>query len=106
MTATVTWTVANLERTNDSDKVVRTVHYRVDAVDGDYTSGAYGTESFEGDASADDFVPFADLTEATVIGWVKDRFGADKVTQVEAQLQAHIDEQKSPAVVAELPWAE
>jgi hypothetical protein len=104
MTATVTWSVAMTERSNDSDKVISTVHYRIDAVDGDYTAGAYGTEAFEGDATADNFVAFADLTEATVIGWVKDRFGTDKVAEIEQVLNDKIAEQKSPAVVAELPW--
>jgi hypothetical protein len=102
---TFNWKVSQLERTNDSDKGVVVVHYRVDAVDGEFTSGAYGTLSFTPDPSASGFIAFDDLTESDVIGWVKDEFGAEKVTEIESALQSKIDEQKNPATVAELPWS-
>jgi hypothetical protein len=38
-------------------------------------------------------VPFADLTEEVVVGWVKEQFGAEKVTEIEAALQVQLDEQ-------------
>ena len=105
--ATFQWKVANLERTNDSDKVVTIAHYRVDGVDGEHTMGAYGTMNFEGDASADGFIAFESLTEADVVGWVKEALGgAEKVAEIEAQIQAKIDEQKNPPLVAEIPWGE
>jgi hypothetical protein len=37
-----TWTIAQLER-NTSDGGVTVVHWRVSAVDGDYTASSYGT---------------------------------------------------------------
>ena len=49
-------------------------------------------------------VPYADLTEATVIGWVKDKLTAEKVTEIEAALQAQIDEQRTPTKASGLPW--
>ena len=101
---TYTWTIAQLER-NTADGGVVVAHYRVDAVDGEYTIGAYGTQSFTPDASADDFVAFEYLTEEIVIGWVKDAFGAEKVSEIEAALAAKIDEQKNPTVVAGTPWS-
>ena len=36
-----TWTIAQMER-NTSDDFVVTVHYRVNAVDGDYSASTYG----------------------------------------------------------------
>ena len=103
---TFQWKVANLERTNDSDKVVTIAHYRVDGVDGEHTMGAYGTMNFEAASSDDGFIAFESLTEADVIGWVKEALGGDeKVAEIEAQIQAKIDEQKNPPLVAEIPWA-
>jgi len=103
---TFTWTIANLERTNDDAKGVVVAHYRCDGVDGEHSIGAYGSQSFTPDPEADGYVAFADLTEATVVGWVQNALGgAEKVAEIEAAIQAKIDEQKNPTVVAEVPWA-
>ena len=98
---TFTWTIANLEYNNDSDKGVVVAHYRVTAQDGDYTASSYGTQSFTPDPSADGYVAFADLTEATVIGWVKNALDTDAM---EASLQDNIDAQKTPATLSWMPW--
>ena len=42
MSITTTWTIAQLNR-ELADGYVNTVHYRVDATDGTYSSGAYGS---------------------------------------------------------------
>ena len=102
---TTTWTISTLER-NTSDGGVVVAHYRVDAVDGEYTAGAYGSIGFTPDASADDFIAFDSLTEDTVIGWVQNALGgAEKVAEIEAALQAKIDEDKNPTITVGLPWA-
>jgi hypothetical protein len=93
-----TWTIAQLER-NTSDDFVTIVHYRVNAVDGDYTASTYGTCSYT--QEADTFIPFADLTEATVVGWVKESLGEDTVQDA---LASQIEAQKAPAQIAGMPW--
>ena len=100
---TYTWTIANLEYTNDADNGVTIAHWRVSAQDGDYTASSYGTQSFTPDPSADGYVAFADLTEATVIGWVQNALDTDAM---EASLQDNIDAQKTPATLSGMPWAE
>ena len=98
---TFTWNIANLER-ETVDGYVYTAHYTVNAADGTYSAGAYGSIGLErGDA----LVPFADLTEATVVGWVKEKLTAEKVTEIEAALQAQLDEQRQPTKAGGLPWA-
>lgn len=97
----ITWTIPLTEYTNDSDKGIVTCHWRVTAVDGDYTASAYGTCGFSPDPTAPDFVPYADLTEADVLAWVWD--SVDKDT-IEASLTAKIDEQKAPTTEAGVPW--
>lgn len=68
-----------------------------------YSGTCYGTASFApADPSA--FIPFVDLTEAEVLGWVWGA-GIDK-DATEASVQAQIDSQiNPPIVVPPLPWA-
>ena len=101
MSTTFTWNITNLER-ETSDGYVYTVHYTVNAVDGTYSAGAYGSLGLERGGT---LVPFADLTEATVVGWVKEKLTAEKVTEIEAALQAQLDEQRQPTKAGGLPWS-
>lgn len=99
---TFTWTIGNLER-NTADGKVTVAHYSISAKSGDqaYGSGAYGSLGFDGDITT----PFSELTEEQIVGWVKDALGEEKVTEVEAALQAQIDEQRAPSKAAGVPWA-
>ena len=93
----ITWTIAQLDR-QTSDGLVTTAHYRVDAVDGDYSAGTYGTVGFERGTS---FTAYASLTEAQVIDWVKDKLDADAI---EAVLVAQIAAKKAPTTAVGVPW--
>ena len=97
-----TYTIANLEYTNDDNKAVTIAHWRVTAQDDTYTASSYGTQSFEADPESPDYVAFADLTEEVVIGWVKDSMDTD---EIEANLASQIEAQKAPATLSGLPWA-
>ena len=98
-------TIAQLERTLPSG-VVCNIHYRFDLVDGDYSNGAYGTVSVTGDPNADGFIAFDDLTEETVKTWVVNALGGqEKVDEIEAALQAKIEEDKNPTSSVGMPWA-
>jgi hypothetical protein len=101
MSTTFTWNIANLER-ETSDGYVYTAHYTVNAADDTYSAGAYGSLGLE---RGDTLVPFADLTEATVVGWVKEKLTAEKVNEIEAALQAQLDEQRQPTKAGGLPWS-
>jgi len=101
MATTFTWGINTLERETD-DGFVFTAHYTVDAKDDTYSAGAYGSVGFQ---RPDNLIPYADLTEDTVIGWVKEALGGDeKVAEIEAALQAQIDEQRAPSKAAGVPW--
>jgi hypothetical protein len=95
-----TWAIANLER-ETTDGFVFTAHYTVNAKDDAYSAGAYGSIGFE---RPENLIPFADLTEAEVVSWVKEALGADKVAEVEATLQNQIDQQRTPTQAAGVPW--
>ena len=95
-----TWTIADLER-NVADGGVTVAHWRVTKVDGDHSASAYGTVGFTPDASASDFVAYADLTESTVLGWVHAKVDKDAT---EAALTANIATQKNPVSAGGVPW--
>ena len=97
----ITWTIPLTEYTNDSDKGIVTCHWRVTAVDGEYSASSYGTCGFTPDPSADDYVPYESLTEATVLEWV---YAAVDKDAVEAGLTAKIEDQKNPTTEAGVPW--
>jgi hypothetical protein len=94
-----TWNVVQMDRLT-SDGFVVTVHYTVNAVDGNYNASTYGTVGYtQGEGS---YVPFANLTKEQVIGWVQDSLGKNTV---EAGLTAQIEAQKNPVQEAGVPWA-
>jgi len=97
----VTWNIANLDR-HTADGIVFTVHYTISANDGTYSSGAYGSIGLEPPASSP--IPYAKLSPEIVIKWVKDKLGAEKVAEIEAALQAQIDEQRAPSRATGVPW--
>jgi len=101
MTTTFTWKIAQLER-ETSDGYVFTAHYTVDANDGTYSAGAYGSLGLE--RPEGELIPFSQLIEEQVVQWVMDSFGPEKVASIEAALQGQLDEQHAPTKAAGLPW--
>ena len=100
-----TWTISTLERNTDSDQGVIVAHWRVTEEEtvgeNTYAASSYGTCSFTPDPSSADYIAYADLTEADVIGWVQadvDQAG------IEAALTANINEQKNPTTADGVPW--
>ena len=99
--ATFTWSIAQLER-NTSDNGVVIAHWRCTGVDGDNSTGAYGTTSFTPDPTSADFIAFDALTEADVLGWVHADVSKE---DTEASLQANLDEMANPTTEVGMPWA-
>ena len=102
MTTNFEWKIANLER-ETQDGFVYNAHYQISANDGTYSAGAYGSVGFERPES---LIPFDELSKEVVIDWVKEAIGGEeKVTEIEAALQAQLDEKRSPTKAAGVPWA-
>jgi glycerol kinase len=51
-------------------------------------------------AAADGYV----FTAHYVVNWVKDKLTAEKVAEVEAALQAQLEEMGAPSKLSGLPW--
>ena len=97
------WGVANLERHLDNG-FVYTVHYTISADDGTYASSAYGSLGLEA-PEEDKAIPYSQLTPEIVTGWVKDKFGDEKVAEIEAALANQIEQQRTPTTGTGVPWA-
>ena len=109
MAITYNWHIAQLDAyptyENHTD-VVFTVHWRCDGSDGEHTAGVYGSVGLTLDPEAP-CTPYADLTEAQVIGWVKDALGEDQVASYEENVANQIAALANPPVVTPaLPWGE
>lgn len=97
---TYNWTINQMDRLT-ADGFVVTVHYNVSAVDGNYQANTYGTVGFT-DQPEGQFVPYDQLTQSQVIGWVKNALGQETV---ESSLASQIDALKNPVVESGLPWS-
>lgn len=104
---TYTWVIEKMDCYPDRDghtDVVFTVYWRLNAQDGEYSASGYGTVGLTYNPSSP-FTPYADLTQAQVVGWVQAALGPDQVAQMEAALAANIAAQINPPVVSPpLPW--
>jgi hypothetical protein len=99
MTTTTTWTIETLDR-ETSNGFVTTAHWRATAVDGEHTASIYSTCSW---ADGTPTIPYAELTQDTVLGWVWAN-GVDKAA-TETALAANIELQKNPVSATGTPWA-
>jgi len=109
MTTTIEWKVESLECVPSLDgktNVVKTVHWRCWAIDGDHQASVYSTQSIGFDDETN-FTDFADLTQDEVIEWVKATMGDAQVTAYENAAQQQLDALVNPPVIVpELPWAD
>lgn len=90
-------------QTPDPDYVVN-VLWTVTGVDGANTASIGGNTQFNSADQEGAFIPYASLTEATVIGWIP----AQDIANAQACVQGQIDSMITPPVSPEntpLPWS-
>lgn len=104
MSITYTWTVTGLRNTADGT-VVQTYWEKI-GTDADGNSGMFiGTTTYDnGDPTDPDYIAFADLTEADVLGWIQAEVVDAYEEHVNAEIQRRIDEVSTSD--AALPWVE
>lgn len=108
MTTAFVWKINTLER-ELSDGFVFTAHYSVTAISdvlddegNPYNAGAYGSIGLE---RPDNLIPFDQLQEDQMIGWVQTKLGGpDKVQEIEQALEARIIERINPVKASGVPW--
>ena len=90
-----TWNLNNVKVYNTLDgnsDVVYLVNYNVMATDGNGNAYTLPKEATIDTSSITDFVPFADLTEAIVMGWVTTDLGTDAVAAIDQEAEDALSE--------------
>lgn len=104
-----TWNVTALYTeavATESDYVV-IANYTVVGIDDTYSAELSNIARFS-TTSVSPFIPYAELTEDTVIDWIQQELGPDGVSNLEACIQGQINSQINPPSVpvnTPLPWA-
>ena len=105
MSTVITWNISVLNcipQTAEGADYVICCHWQCNGVDGQYNGSVYSTCSFPV-VQGESFVPYADLTLETVLGWIWAN-GVDKAA-TEAAVEQQIQNQINPPIVSPpLPW--
>ena len=106
MSTVITWNVSQLDclpQSAEGADYVVTAHWQCNGSDGTYSGSVYSTCSFPV-VQGESFVPYADLTLDTVLGWIWAN-GVDK-DATEAAVEQQIQNQINPPIVTPpLPWS-
>ena len=115
MAINTTWSVNDMTHKDADGNVILVYWSCVAARDGSpsYSATEAGKLRTEGDPSSPDYIPYADLTEADVLGWVYeslvegDETPAEAKARVEANRTAKVQAQIDRANTQSdgLPWA-
>jgi len=101
---TYNWVISALDTAPSQDDladVVKTVHWRYQASDGTYFTDIYGSVGLD-TPDAEEFKPYADLTEADVVSWLESKLEVEDLkTNLYNQLAALAN---PPIVHLPLPW--
>jgi len=108
MATTITWSIdwmqTSTQEVNGFSQVVLSAGWRCTGSDGAISSAAYGSVTFPEPAVNGAYIPYADLTLDTVLGWVWAN-GVNQTateTSVNDQVAALIN---PPVISPPLPWA-
>lgn len=108
MATTYTWTVNQMYTVQQPDpNYVVNVLWTLTGVDGQYTASIQGNSMFDSNQSST-FIPYNQLTQDIVIGWVQNQLGPQGIANFEANVQGQINSMITPPVSPQnspLPWA-
>lgn len=110
MAITYTWKITGVKTKteNDNQDAVVQTYWTKTGVDEDGHEGTFsGATPFTSlnMPAGSTFIPFAELTEAIVLGWIQAVVVGGYEEHVNAQIQKQIDEKHNPVTEAALPWA-
>jgi hypothetical protein len=98
----INWQVQNMTRDLSNGFVIN-VAWACTASQ-DSASAFYGGTTVYTQES-DSFIPYEDLTEEIVLGWVYETLG-DQKAEIEASLTAKVEKQLNPVSANGLPWSQ
>ena len=104
MTTFVTTITAMFTLQQPDPNYVVNAKWKVTGVDGQYTASIDGNTTFDSSQQEGAVIPYADLTEAIVIGWISESDIASAQATVQGQINSMITPPVSP-VNTPLPWS-
>ena len=104
---TYTWTVTRMETLQNPDPnyVVR-AYWTLTGVDGQYVYSVESTNTFNSQQESN-FIPYDQLTNDIVVGWIQNALGVSGVSSFESGIQGQIDTMINPPPTPQntpLPW--
>jgi hypothetical protein len=106
MAITYTWKVTGLmvQDEGDLEKVAVMSNFSINGTDGEYTGQvSYAVNLLQPDA--ENFTPYADITEEQAVQWTKNALGEDRVSAMEQEVSEQITKASVPVPQpAPLPW--
>tara|TARA_A100001015_G_scaffold316413_1_gene430607 strand:+ start:1913 stop:2308 length:396 start_codon:yes stop_codon:yes gene_type:complete len=104
---TYTWAVTELKTSTSGghSRAVTQVYWSKTGTDNEGRSGVFrgATPLSAESVNEADFIDFASLPEATIIGWVKSAIAGD--THPNERIQIQINDISNPVTDEELPWS-
>jgi hypothetical protein len=93
-----TWIIHQMD--TDSDGLVLRARYRVEGPDMQNYECHAAEQAF---ARGDTFIPYDQLTEVQIIGWIKDKLGTNAVAEIEQRVEKKLV-YIPPLETSALPW--
>jgi len=109
MAITYTWSIVDMERQKtmgDKSDVITQITYKLDGtetVDGTAHTGSM-SETVNVELGSQTFKAFSSVSEANAIQFVKDKLGADGITNSELNVSNQISESQTPVTAKGLSW--
>ena len=104
MSTTYDWKITQLERKLSTGHVFL-ASYEIIGTDGQYSHKSMGSIRFDMGEIDENFIPFEELAEDTIVKWIKDLRGSVWVTDQENYVGEQIEIQKCPVNAYGLPWS-
>lgn len=104
-----TWAVTQMSvtRAGDLTNYVVQATWTKTGTNEDGITGVYtGVTSFAPDPLQPNFVPYDQLTEEMVLGWIQPTIGALAVESMDKAIANQIERKIDPVVVEPLPWSQ
>lgn len=108
MAITYTWAVTGMKVTQvgqESNYVVQTYWTKTGTDENGNTGTFSGATPFAPNPDQTDFVPFDQLTQATVLGWIQPLVTGSYEEHVNNQIAEQIAAKANPVTEPPLPWA-
>jgi len=106
MSTTYTTTIKSMYTVPNPTGYVVNVVFKVEGTDGTHTAEIYGNIQFKPEQTENDFIPYANLTQEIVLGWINSSTDnqANYHANIDGQIASMVTPPVSPSAQA-LPWA-